>query len=98
MEREEMEKEQKKWGEDRLALLQEENKVHMTRMLVKHETEEKEKGGGCERKRKREEAEGWTEKQPAVPECLVCLDEMAPPSRSFSAATDTTSVAAAGCS
>ena len=84
-ERDKTEKNRKKLSEDRLVLLQEENKAQMTLMLVRQEIEQKEKEGGCGRKRKRgaDEHEVSTEKQPSVPECPVCLDQMAPPTKIF---------------
>jgi len=67
-------------NERALDLLLEENATQLALMLAKHEVEKK-----AARKEAELEAErnASASNQPQVPECPVCLDEMAPPTRIF---------------
>merc|ERR1712192_136464 len=67
-------------NERALSLMLEENDSQEAMMLAKHEGEER-----APRKEAELENEGnaSTPSQPQVPECPVCLEEMAPPTRIF---------------
>ena len=73
-ENKQLEEEQRRKNEERLAFLLLENEAQLANLVAKHEEEEeKKKGESVSRKRKVEELE--TNKQPAAPECPVCLFE-----------------------
>ena len=73
-ENKQLEEEQRRKNEERLAFLLLENETQLANLVAKQEEEEeKKKEEGVSRKRKVEELE--TNKQPAAPECPVCLFE-----------------------
>ena len=74
-ENKQLEEEQRRKNEERLAFLLLENETQLANLVAKQEEEEEEKKKeeGVSRKRKVEELE--TNKQPAAPECPVCLFE-----------------------
>ena len=69
-ENKQLEEEQKRKNEESLALLIKENKVQMAKMMAKMMAKQEQKERAA-RKRKADQIE--TNKQPAAPECPVCL-------------------------